>query len=304
MTTGRNLRIGVVRVAVVDVGSNTVRLLVAERSRRGVRAIRSERAHLGLATDVEREGCISDAGLKAVGSFAERYVTLARRLEARTIDVVVTAPGRQSSNPDELLAVLGRTGERARILSAEDEGRLAYSGALCGLAKTPESLAVCDIGGGSTQLMVGTGEGPVWLRSLDIGSLRLTERVAPGDPPDPDELASLTEEARAAFDAVTPPLAPIVLATGGTARAVRRLVGRRLGERQLARVLRLAAARPSAQLAAEYGLDPQRARTLTAGILILREAQRRFGVDLEVARGGVREGVVVELLQELEAAAA
>jgi len=191
VTTGRNLRIGAVRVAVVDVGSNTVRLLVAERSRRGVRAIRSERAHLGLATDVEREGCISDAGLKAVGSFAERYVSLARRLEARTIDVVVTAPGRQSSNPDELLAVLGRTGERARVLSAEDEGRLAYSGALCGLAKTPESLAVCDIGGGSTQLMVGTGEGSVWFRSLDIGSLRLTERVAPGDPPTPTSLPVL-----------------------------------------------------------------------------------------------------------------
>jgi exopolyphosphatase/guanosine-5'-triphosphate,3'-diphosphate pyrophosphatase len=152
--------------------------------------------------------------------------------------------------------------------------------------------------------MVGTENGPAWLRGLDLGSLRLTERLLRTDPPTADELDSALQVVAEAFGSLTPPLALGALATGGTARTLRRIVGRSLGEKNLTAALEVFATRPAKQLVREHDLAPERARVLLAGTLIIREARRRLGVKLEVARGGVREGAVRSLLAELEAAAA
>ena len=94
-----------------------------------------------------------------------------------------------------------------------------------------------------------------------------------------------------------------MLATGGSARALRRLAGRKLGPKELRRCLELAVSAPSEELAAEHGLQPARARTLAAGALILSGAQERFGVPLKVSREGVREGAILSLLGRAEVAA-
>lgn len=297
-------RIAAMQAGVIDVGSNTVRLLVARRGRRALDTILSERTHLGLATDIERDGRISDEKLTAVGKLAGRYAALARDAGARRLEILVTAPGRQSANACDLHRALGEASDSpVRQLSAEEEGRLAYRGAVGSCRWVPESVAVCDVGGGSTQLIVGTEEEPAWLRSLDVGSLRLTERYVTADPPERSELVAVARAVEQAFADVTPPLPLGALATGGTARALRRIAGRQLGEKQFDDALRVVAETPSAEVAVRFGFPVQRARTLAAGAIVLREAHRRLGVKLEVARGGVREGVLLELLAAAEAAA-
>lgn len=294
-----------VRAGIVDVGSNTLRLLVAARRRDGLATIVSERAYVGLAADIERDGSISSDKLEQARTVAARYARLALDADVGRFEVFVTAPGRQSANAEELHAVLAEaTGASVRQLSAEEEGRLAYAGAVGGSRSVPETVAVVDVGGGSTQLMVGTGQEPVWLRSLDLGSLRLTERCLHSDPPAEEQLEAAARVAEQAFEGLTPPLPLSALATGGTARTLRRIFGKRLGEKSLTEALGTFAAKPAERLAAELEVTPERARVLPAGTLVLREAHRRLGIKLEVAKGGMREGAVRQLLDELAAAAA
>lgn len=292
------------RAAILDVGSNTVRLLVAEESNTGLKTIAAEGVHLGLARDVERDGWISGGKLERTRDLARRYASLARDRGALSVEVVVTAPGRQAANAEALVEALAEgAAAPVRVLSAEEEGSLAYAGAVSSLSSPPKSVAVCDVGGGSTQLLAGTAGGPAWMRPLDLGSLRLTTRRLHSDPPRVHEIQAAREEVAVAFEAVTPPLVRTVLATGGSARALRRLAGRKLEPEDLDRCLDLAVSMPSEELAERHGLRPQRARTLAAGTLILIEAQRRFVVPLEVAREGVREGAILSLLSRARLAA-
>jgi exopolyphosphatase / guanosine-5'-triphosphate,3'-diphosphate pyrophosphatase len=305
MPTGAASRMASMRAGVIDVGSNTVRLLVAAPSRRGLNTILSERTHVGLGAEVERDGLLSERKILHAAELAGRYAALARSCGAAGLEVLVTAPGRQGRNAGLLHRMLGESsGAPVRQLSAEEEGRLAYTGAVAACRSVPESVAVCDIGGGSTQLMVGPPSGPVWLRSLDLGSLRLTERFHHADPPEPGELSAAARAVRDTFAGVVAPVPRLALATGGTARALRKIAGRRLDEQELLAALRLLSSEPSAQVADDHSIPPERARTLAAGTIILLQARRRLGLPLEVARGGVREGAVLGLLAELAAEAA
>jgi exopolyphosphatase / guanosine-5'-triphosphate,3'-diphosphate pyrophosphatase len=305
VSTGAPTRMQGMRAGVIDVGSNTVRLFAAKPGRRGLNTILNERTHVGLGVDVEREGELSEPKCFRAADLAGRYEALARNSGVHHLQVFVTAPGRQARNAGFLRRLLSEaTGAPVRQLSAEDEGRLAYAGAVAACRSEPDTVAVCDIGGGSTQLMVGTPDEPMWLRSLDIGSLRLTERFHHSDPPEVGELSAATAVVHEAFSGVVAPIPRIALVTGGTARAIRRMVGRHLDERELLAALWLLSMEPCEAIADKFGIPIERARTLPAGALILMEARRRFGVPLEVARGGVREGVVLELLAELAAEAA
>lgn len=290
------------RVAVVDVGANTLRLLVATRDRRGrVDPIREERRQLGLGEELERSnGYIGEEKLEAAGTVAKAHVRRARKLGADRIVVLVTSPGRQAANADELVATLrSATSSEVRVLGADEEGSLAWLGALGAADGLPETVAVCDVGGGSAQLVVGTPAlGPAWSRSIDLGSLRLARRCFRNDPPLPSELDDAAAEARRALADVTPPLPLAALATGGTARALRRVVGPELGEAELALAVDKLAARSTREISKTYAVDRPRARTVTAGAILLSEVQRRLAVPLRAARGGLREGAALLLLDE------
>jgi len=172
------------RVGVVDVGANTLRLLVADVGPDGLSAVRTDRVQLGLGEDIEDHGAISSERLVAARRVARSHAATARRLGCSRVVVVVTSPGRQAANADDLLEALTSRGVTVSVLSAEEEATFAYRGALAGVEDLPEIVAVCDVGGGSTQLVVGSREeDPVWARSIDIGSLRLTRRALPDDPP-------------------------------------------------------------------------------------------------------------------------
>ncbi len=166
------------------------------------------------------------------------------------------------------------------------------------------SIAVCDVGGGSTQIAVGSPDDePSWVRSLDLGSLRLTRRALAGDPPTSKEIDGARGQVEALFAGLTPPLPQAAYATGGSARALAKVVGPHLGAEELAVALRIVSERPSRRLAKTFDLSPTRARTLAAGALLLISAQRLLGVPLEVARAGLREGVALSLLDEAAVAA-
>jgi exopolyphosphatase/guanosine-5'-triphosphate,3'-diphosphate pyrophosphatase len=298
----------VVRVAIVDVGANTLRLLVATRSRDGrVDALREERRQLGLGEEIVRTGgTIGPDKLEEAAAVARTHVRQAHKLGAEAVDLLVTSPGRQAVNGGELVRALeATTGIRARILRSEEEGALAWRGAVCQAAQLPETVAVCDVGGGSTQLVVGSlGGGPAWTRSIDLGSLRLTRRTFESDPPAEAELARARDQVAAAFAELAPPLPLAALATGGSARSLRRVVGAELRERELEAAIRKLAKRPVRQISRDFGVDRPRARTLLAGTLLLAAVQRLLGVPLAVAQGGLREGAALELLDEVAAASA
>lgn len=290
--------------AVVDVGSNTVRLLVGDVSGSRLTALREEKAFVGLGAEILNRGKIGRTKLDEAVAVVRRYVRIARKLSADPIEIVVTAPGRQAPNGDVLVDALARAARvPVRVLSADDEGVLAYRGATTRARLLPAVVAVCDMGGGSTEIVVGSPPAsPVWSRSVDLGSLRLTAGFLPSDPPTEAELAAARDEAALRFEGLTPPRPHTALVVGGSARGLARLVGRTLDEESLEAALRIATHRRAAKTGKVFGLDEQRARVLPGGALILREVVALLGVPLELARGGVREGVLAELLAE-EAAA-
>ena len=136
------------RVAVIDVGSNSVRLLVASVKRRGlVREVDRDRVYLRLGDDAYRLGRIGARKLDELDYVAERYAQRARLARVERFETIVTAPGRQSSNADELVDVLvDATRAPVTVLSAEDEARLAWEGAVASLPDTPSTVAVVDLG--------------------------------------------------------------------------------------------------------------------------------------------------------------
>jgi exopolyphosphatase / guanosine-5'-triphosphate,3'-diphosphate pyrophosphatase len=293
------------RVAVVDVGANTLRLLVAEADARGSFVpVRVERRRTGLGEDVERRGSLTAEKIERSAEAARKEVRRARKLAAARIEIVVTSPWRSAENGRELITALEQaTGLRVLPLSEEDEAELGFVGALSRTELDAEPVAVCDVGGGSTQIAVGTMNAPSWLRSIPLGSLRLTERCLRSDPPTGLELAAARTEAAAAFNELTPPLPAVGLATGGTARALRRYGLGSLDENGLqAAIEDLAQLRVVAR-AKRARVDLERARTLPAGAIILAELQRVLRVSLGVADGGVREGVCTRLFEAKAATA-
>jgi exopolyphosphatase / guanosine-5'-triphosphate,3'-diphosphate pyrophosphatase len=281
-------------VGVIDVGSNTVRLKVAD----GERELVSVREMLRLGADVEELGSISETKLLLAASTVRRFAAIGREHGAEDLEILITSPGRQARNGKQLLDSLVDAGAcPGRILSAVEEGILAFRGALS-VASPParRRVAVVDVGGGSAQVVVGSRrEGPMWAHSIDIGSQRLTNRLLRDDPPGPDAIRAARDEVELYLEGLEPPEPQNVYAVGGSARALRRLAGNRLDSWELEQLLVLLGTTTTADLVAEHEADPERVRTMAAGAVILTEIQARLGAPLKVVRAGLREGAIVEL---------
>ncbi len=296
------------RVAVIDVGSNTARLLVATVNVDGsVVPVAEERSYLRLGAEIERTGTLGEEKIAAAADTCCSYARQAAELGAARSTVIVTAPGRQGSSAAVLTAALREaTGLPVRVLTAEGEGRLAYDGAVARApGELPEVVAVVDVGGGSTEIAVGTPLlGAAWIRSADLGSLRLTRARLHDDPP---TTAQVTAAADAVADAVAgmlPPTPDVAFAVGGSARALAKIVGHRFDADDLGKAVKILSQRPAARAARSFGVTAERAETLLAGALLFAGAAQVLGTPLELGRGGLREGAALELASVPAVAAA
>ena len=285
------------RRACIDIGSNTTRLLVAEMSDASLTPIHEDRVFTRIGASLTDEGTIPASKRMEVIEVVSTQLEAARALGAAQIRGVATAAIRGASDGAEFVrALTERTGLELVVLSDEEEARLAFQGAAGTFAGTaPEPLGVLDVGGGSSEVVVGRAPDRIeWWRSMPIGSGSIARGHLRSDPPTESELDAARSAVAAALDTLDPPPVAGAVAVGGSATSLGRVAGPNLDGSSLARSLTLLTAEPAAVTAARHGLDAERVRLLPAGILILQALGERLGTTVMVGRGGVREGVLLE----------
>lgn len=291
------------RGACIDIGSNTTRLLVAEVDGRAVRKVEQRRAFTHLRRALAGDGAIPAAKVREIVAGVAAQVELARSLGAERVVAVGTAAIRRAANAAAL--VHGLRGECALelwVLSEAEEARLAFLGASAafehahGSAAGEQELGVVDVGGGSSELVVGVAPDTIaWWSSQPIGSGALADACFGHDPPGPSEVAAARSLVVQALSGLRPPRPAAAVAVGGSAASLLPLAGRCLDGEGLARALELLLGAPAADVAGRFALDVERVRLLPAGLLILDAAHGLFGVPLEIVGGGLREGVLMEM---------
>ncbi|MBV9942195.1 MAG: hypothetical protein JO262_08730 [Solirubrobacterales bacterium] len=285
------------RRACIDIGSNTTRLLVADFDGEQLTPVHQERAFTHVRRAFTSEAEIGVAKIAEVASVVSAQLQTARELGAEDVRGVATAAVRRAANRDALIAAVHAScGLEVAVLSPEEEARLAFSGAARTLGHVPAGpLGVVDVGGGSCELVVGeVPDGVRWCASLELGSGDLADECLRSDPPTVEELGRARARVSEALDGLRPPHTECALAVGGSATSLRRIAGSMLDAPAFARILALLGAERAADVARRFGLDTDRVRLLPAGLLILQAAAERFGAPLQIAHGGLREGLLLE----------
>ena len=284
----------------IDIGSNTTRLLVADASNGHLRELVTQRAFTRIGKSLLEGGAIPPEKIEETAEVVRTQTRVAHEVGALEIVAVATAAIRNAPNRDELCAAVEEAGGMPlEVLSGEEEARLSFVGATRTLATRPSgTLAVIDVGGGSSELAIGDPDGNVeWSESFRIGSGFLADSYLQSDPPSVAELQAVRSHVEGAFEGLEPPPADIAVAVGGTATSLRRLLGAELSHETLERGIRVLSLTPIDDVAARFELDPERVRLLPAGILVLEAMSDCLGLPLRIARGGLREGVLLELLE-------
>jgi exopolyphosphatase / guanosine-5'-triphosphate,3'-diphosphate pyrophosphatase len=280
--------------ACVDIGTNTTRVLVAEVKDGRLIEVLQQRAFTRIGTRAE----IPPEKIEEVAGVVTEQVALAATAGAERVRVVATACIRAAVNRDEFLAGMS---EQVEILDGDEEARLAFLGATHTLGRElPGTVGVVDVGGGSTEIAVGTVAGGVrWSSSFLVGSGALADRYLRSDPPSEAELQAVREHADDVFGAREIPRADCAVAVGGSAASLRRLVGDMLDGESLRRAIAALSAAPAAEVADRLALDARRVRLMPAGIVILGAAAEHLRQPLHIGRGGLREGAVLDMARSL-----
>jgi exopolyphosphatase/guanosine-5'-triphosphate,3'-diphosphate pyrophosphatase len=194
---------GSARVAAIDCGTNSVRLLIADRDGRSLRDITRTMRIVRLGAGVDRTGRLAAAALERTAAALAEYRALIDEADVHCVRMVATSAVRDAANRADFDAMVERVlGHRAEVVTGIEEAELSFTGACTGLVDAPAGgVVVADIGGGSTELVRGFAESGVDAAvSLDVGSVRLTERHIRGDPPSPGEVDAVERDVRAALD--------------------------------------------------------------------------------------------------------
>jgi exopolyphosphatase / guanosine-5'-triphosphate,3'-diphosphate pyrophosphatase len=280
------------RVGAVDIGTNSTRLLVADVSAQGgIAEVERllEITRLGDRVDADRR--LGDEAMGRVHTALDRYAARAAQVEASPVLAVATSAVRDAENGGEFLREIGeRHGFVTRLLSGTEEAELTYRG-VCSRAEVADGTLICDIGGGSTELILGGPGGVRDRESLDIGCVRLSERHLHADPPTAAELASLRADAAAALPARLTGAAGAVVGVAGTVTTLATIDlgleaelpevidGHPLAAETVLRLLDDLAALPLERRRLVRGLMPERAPTIVAGTMILAAILDATGVD-------------------------
>jgi exopolyphosphatase/guanosine-5'-triphosphate,3'-diphosphate pyrophosphatase len=184
------------------------------------------------------------------------------------------------------------------VLSEHEEGRLAFIGATKTLGHpVAGEIGVVDVGGGSSEVVLGTVAGGVReVRSFKIGSGSVADDFIANDPPSASEIRAVRDHIADSFDGVAFERPDQAVAVGGSATSLRTLVGAVLEYETLERAIRVLAGAPAADVAKRFELDPRRVRILPTGVLLLEKLSELLGQPLQIGKGGLREGIILDLL--------
>jgi exopolyphosphatase / guanosine-5'-triphosphate,3'-diphosphate pyrophosphatase len=294
---GLPLVLSLVRRACIDIGSNTTRLLVADCDGERLREVHQERVFTQVRRGVRGDDTIAPEKITEVVAVVVGQACVARRLGCAAIYAVATAAIRRAANGEQLVAAIrDACGLEVKVLTEREEARLAFVGAARTLGHVPDGdLGVVDVGGGSSELVVGTAPDTVrWSTSFAVGSGDLADNCLRSDPPSEAELLDARVRVARALSGFDAPHPTEAVAVGGGAASLQRLAGPLLDSSAFSRSLALLTAERRADVARRFALDVERVRLLPAGLLILQGAAELFGASLQIARGGLREGVLLE----------
>ena len=307
------------RLAVLDVGSNTVHLLVVD-AHAGARPwpATSHKVVLGLAEHLDASGAIGRAGADALVAFVREAVQVAEDKGAQELLPFATSAIREAPNGDRVLArVREETGVDLQVLGGEDEARLTFLAARRWLGWSAGRLLLLDIGGGSLEVAVGSDEDPDVAVSVPLGAGRLTRTHLPGDPPEEADVRVLRKHVRAEVAKVVRPLLRTgspdrVVGTSKTFRSLARLTGaapsaegpyvrRALRRPDLATWVPKLAGLGTSERAGLPGVSVARARQVLAGAVVADAAMDLLGVaELEICPWALREGIILRRMDRLE----
>jgi exopolyphosphatase/guanosine-5'-triphosphate,3'-diphosphate pyrophosphatase len=302
------------RLAAIDLGSNTIRLLVADADAgTGLRPVHAEQVVARLGQGLARTGRLDADAIERALAAVARYRELARAHGAARILVVATAAVRQAENPEALLGRLAAGGAaEVRVATGDEEARLTLLGVLSGLPAAAGRTAVLDIGGGSTELVVAEGARPAAVVSVPVGVVALAERFLRADPIDRTEYVACAAyvAGRLAADAwpAVRPLAPRrLVGTAGTITTLAaldlalpaydpaRVQGHRLTRPRIEALLARLGALPVAERARLPALEPGRADLIVPGIALTLGVLDGLGLaELTVSDAGLREGILLD----------
>jgi exopolyphosphatase/guanosine-5'-triphosphate,3'-diphosphate pyrophosphatase len=303
------------RVAVVDLGTNTTRLLVADVQDGRVEELEKQTTITRLGQGVDATGRLADEAMDRVRETLESYRAKIDRLNADDVIAVATSAMRDADNGPEFREELNRRyGIDARTISGDEEARLTFLGATSGrtpAAESPAATVVIDIGGGSTEYVAGSNGGdPDFHISAQLGSRRHTERFLKSDPPTHEEFEALAADARRIVEESVPEEVregtTEGIAVAGTATTLaaidqeldpydaERVHGYRLGLAAAERIQAMLAAVPVSERRKVTGLHPDRAPVIVAGVTILVESMRAFALDeIEISESDILQGAAM-----------
>ena len=279
--------------ACIDIGTNTTRVLVARAGDGRLEEVFQQKAMTRLGRGLRTGGMLSPEKIAQTAQVVAEQRALAHELGAEQIRTVATAVIRRAANKHEFCQAVGDV----EVLDGGEEARLAFLGATRTLGSPlPGRVGVVDVGGGSTEIAVGTlRSGVEWCESFDFGSGFLADSYLHSDPPTVTELQAVRAHAAGVLEGVVPPPVLNAVAVGGSAASLRRLVGAVLEPETLQRALRVLSEAPAHEVARRFDLEPERVKLLPAGILALDAAAHTLGRPLQIGRGGLREGVLLDI---------
>ena len=283
--------------ACIDIGSNTTRVLVAGVEDGLLREVLQQRAFTRIGKGL-KGGEIPREKIAEVARVVAAQRAIVEQLGCVALRVVATAAIRNADNAAEFTAALrSEGGVDVEVLDGAEEARLAFAGATRTLGEPlAGSVGVVDVGGGSTELAIGTlAGGATWSESFRVGSGLLTDHYRRADPPSAAELHAMREYAHGVFECLDLPPVGAAVAVGGSAASLRRLVGATLDGDSLQRAMQVLAAEPADAVAQRFSIDRERVLLMPAGLTVLDAAGAAFGRPLKIGRGGLREGVIFEL---------
>lgn len=302
------------RLGVLDIGSNTVHLLVFDttRGRMPVPAV-SDRSVVRLMQFLDDDGLITEAGVEALSQAVKTAMSRSKKSKVDELLVMVTSAIRDATNGEAVLAHLREMiGLDVQVLSGPDEARLTFLAVRRWYGWAAGRLLVLDIGGGSLEIATGVDEEPELAVSLPLGAGRLTHDLLPNDPPQPQQLKRLVEVVDEALHPLVGRMAQLpapdhVVATSKTFRSLARLAGMRtpgghvprwrMSAEQLSDWVPRLARIPAEQRVELPGITPERTYQIVAGAVVAERLLARLGVEtVEISPWALREGALLRHL--------